>query len=137
MWRTFGLIVGPVAACLSLYRVYSDWPRWLRGAVYAGILIFYLLGVASILPQYYELRSAGLFIRRGWRTMLIPYTSLRTYRPAEYLPATLATDGLRITTTEGRAVLVAPLDRERFLEELTRCAPLLERASPAHAIVPR
>jgi hypothetical protein len=32
--------------------------------------------LSGMLPQYYELRTDGLFIRQGWRKSLIPYPSL-------------------------------------------------------------
>ena len=42
----------------------------------ALLWLYWALVLSYTLPQYYEVRPEGLFIRRGWRKVLIPYAGL-------------------------------------------------------------
>src|ERR1035441_6189515 len=48
-------------------------------ACFVPVLWFIVL--SGTLPQYYEVRADGLFIRQGWKKSLIPYQSLLEVRP--------------------------------------------------------
>jgi hypothetical protein len=50
-----------------------------RLPLWCAVLPFWLIWgvvVTCMLPQYYEVRTEGLFIRQGWREILIPYAAL-------------------------------------------------------------
>src|ERR1035438_7882226 len=47
-------------------------PVW---TLFLGPVIFAFTLLAT-LPQYYELREEGLFIRQGWKKALLPYSAL-------------------------------------------------------------
>jgi hypothetical protein len=39
-------------------------------------LVIWPFVLVNMLPQYYEVRADGLFIRQGWRKVLVPYAYL-------------------------------------------------------------
>jgi hypothetical protein len=98
------------------WMAFMAWPLWL--AV-----------LSAMLPQYYEVRENGLFIRQGWRRILIPYASLIEVQSVtnSMSAAVFSSQRILIVTTEGRRVLIAVAEDERFLAEVARRAPQLER----------
>lgn len=94
------------------------WPIW-------------ALCLAATLPQYYEVRDDGLFIRQGWKRFLLPYDALielQSFSNAVSGPV-FSTQRLMVVTRDGRKVLIAVRDEGRFLDEVARRAPQLERKS--------
>jgi hypothetical protein len=89
------------------------------------------LCLAATLPQYYEVRKDALFIRQGWRKLLLPYDSLIELQPvSSALSAPVfSTHRLLVVTRDGARVLIAVRDEDRFLDEVARHAPQLERRS--------
>jgi len=87
-----------------------------------------LITLSFMLPQYYEVRADGLFIRQGWRRVLIPYKSLLELQPTMDLGGngTFSTDRVRILTAENRRYFIAPAEQERFMKEVSSRAPQLE-----------
>ncbi len=99
-----------------LWVSFVPWPIW-------------ILALASTLPQFYELRQEGLFIRQGWRRITRPYASLvevQSVSSALSAPV-FSTRRLKIAALDGRTILIAVAEEERFLAELARRAPQLER----------
>jgi len=87
--------------------------------------------IVSTLPQYYEVRSDGLFIRQGWKKRLIPYASLAGLQSmVDWRSAgVFSSQRIAIATREGKRYLIAVAEEERFLEEVARRSPQLERKS--------
>jgi hypothetical protein len=83
--------------------------------------------LAAMLPQYYELRPDGLYIRQGWRRRLIPYQALVEVRPVtdSRSAAVFSLDRVEVVTDGCGHWLIAPAEQRRFLEELARLAPRL------------
>jgi PH (Pleckstrin Homology) domain-containing protein len=81
-----------------------------------------------MLPQYYEVRPDGLFIRQGWRRMLIPYDSLVDLQSNTDFggAAVFSSYRLLVATRAGRRFIIAPVEQDRFLQEVARRAPHLE-----------
>ena len=107
---------------------------WLLGRVPAevplGVMAVWLYVLLSTLPQYYEMRDDGLFLRLGaMRRVLVPYVSLAELQPdtSTKSAGVFSVDRMRVVTTDGRLFLIAPADAEGFVEELARRAPQLER----------
>jgi len=102
-------------------------PHWL------GYLLpaMWAIIVLSCLPQYYEVREDGLFIRQGLRQASLPYESLAELRvTADSRKASVFTnDRLLIGTRAGKQYVIAPAEAERFIDEVARRAPQLERKS--------
>ncbi len=99
-------------------------PFWL--AFFPWLVWAYVL--SCTLPQYYDVRPDGLFIRQGWRKILLPYASLAGVQPvSEALSAAVfSTDRVLVTTRQGKSYVIAPAEQSRFLDEISR-RTLLER----------
>jgi len=120
-------------------RFATRFDRWLVVLLVVAALVScgavpYLLPVwlavlSTMLPQYYEVREDGLFIRQGWRKTLIPYGSLSELRSVtnSMSAAVFSSQRILIVTSEGRRILIAVAEDDRFLEEVARRAPQLER----------
>lgn len=80
-WLPLGLLTVCAAAALGL-----PLRGWLLGRVPAwvplGAVLLLAYVLLSMLPQYYEIRADGLFLRLGVaRRVLIPYGSIAEVRP--------------------------------------------------------
>ena len=91
--------------------------------------VVWLIVIPATLPQYYEVREDGLFIRQGWRKTLLPYDSLieiqhimSDLRSA----AVFSSDRLLVVTQGSGEYLIAVAERQRFLQEVARRCPQLE-----------
>jgi hypothetical protein len=84
---------------------------------------------ACLLPQYYEVREDGLFIRQGRKKSLLPYSALRELEAVNspFSAPVFSTHRLQITAVPGGEFLVAVAEQERFLAEVARHAPQLEQ----------
>jgi Bacterial PH domain len=100
-------------------------PPWLAFTPW-GI---WLIVLPCMLPQYYEVRETGLFLRQGWRKSLIPYSSLVELQPRSdsMSAAVFSTDRILVVTAEGKRFLIAVAEDERFLAEVAKRSPQLDR----------
>jgi len=99
-------------------------PLWfavLPWLIWAGVL-------PCMLPQYYEVRTEGLFIRQGWRKILIPYAALVGIQAVSDARSAgvFSTDRLLVTTREGKCYVIAVAEQRQFLDEVSQ-KTLLER----------
>jgi hypothetical protein len=137
-------------------RFETRYDKWLAGVLIAiGLLLFglpvalhshlaahgqpiwpllpgpaiYLLALSVTLPQYYELREEGLYIRQGWRKTLLPYSALCELCTADSVLSApvFSTHRLQVTAVPGGLFLIAVAEQERFLAEVARRAPQLEQ----------
>jgi hypothetical protein len=92
-------------------------------------LLIWLIVLPATLPQYYELRDDGLFLRRGWSRKLIPYASLTEVRSivSSLSAPVFSTHRLTLDTRENRQFLIAVAEEDRFLDELSSRTPQLQR----------
>jgi len=100
-------------------------PLW---PVLVGPAIF-VLAMSMTLPQYYEVREEGLFIRQGWRRVLLPYSTiseLRIWNSILSAPV-LSTHRLMVTAAPGGRFVIAVGEQERFLADVARRSPQLEQ----------
>ena len=99
-------------------------PLWLTFVPF----VIWLMVLPCMLPQYYEVREDGLFLRQGWRRSLIPYASLVEVQPISdsRSAAVFSTDRILVATQEGRRFVIAVAEDERFLAEVSRRCPQLE-----------
>jgi hypothetical protein len=81
------------------------------------------------LPQYYEVRPDGLFIRQGWRKVLIAYADLTELQATTDTrsAAVFSMDRMLVGTRDGRSLIIAPADQEGFLAAVAQRCPRLER----------
>ena len=91
--------------------------------------VLWIIVLSSTLPQYYELRADGLFIRQGWRKSLIPYASLLEVTPQSdsRSEAVFSTDRILIFLTNSKRFVIAVAEEESFFAELAKHCPQLER----------
>jgi len=111
-------LLWPNAGVIPLPVVFLPWAIW----------IFVL---ASTLPQYYEVRDDGLFLRQGIRKTLIPWPSLVELQTmTDFRSAgVFSTDRILVVTREAAQFIIAPADRQGFLEQVARHTPQLEQKS--------
>jgi hypothetical protein len=88
-----------------------------------------LTALSCTLPQYYEVREDGLFIRQGRKKALLPYSALRELEAVNspFSAPVFSTHRLQITAVPGGEFLIAVAEQERFLVEVARHAPQLEQ----------
>ncbi len=91
--------------------------------------IIWPIAMAAMLPQYYELRPDGLYIRQGWRKKLIPYPDLVELRPVtdSRSAAVFSMDRVEVSSQHSGRWIIAPAEQERFIEQLAGFAPQLQR----------
>jgi hypothetical protein len=128
------VIVLVLTACLtsglpvSLFRTPGPHPTP-RILVACLVVLVWLVVLSRTLPQYYEMRSDGLFIRQGWKKSLIPYASLvevQSTSDSRNAPV-FSTDRILVALQNGKRFLIAVAEDERFFSELAQHCPQLER----------
>ena len=92
--------------------------------------VVYAFALLAAVPQYYEVREEGLFIRQGWRKVLLPYSELcQLSSLTSWLSApVLSTHRLLVTAAHGGQHLIAVADEQQFLAEVAQHAPQLEQS---------
>lgn len=131
-WLVAVLVAAALLSCgllpgmrfLGPTRSAPVWPAVLTWFIWA-------FAPAATLPQYYETRPAGLFIRQGWRKVLIPYANLVEVQPvtSALSAPVFSTHRILVTSKEGERLIIAVAEEDRFLSEIGRRAPQLERRS--------
>ena len=93
-----------------------------------GPAIFFVVLFAT-LPQYYEVREEGLYIRQGWKKTLLSYPAIRELRiwNSALSAAVYSTHRLVVTAVPGGQFVIAVAEQDRFLAEIARRAPQLEQ----------
>jgi hypothetical protein len=91
--------------------------------------VIFVFALSVTLPQYYELREDGLFIRQGWKKALLPYSALCELSTADSVLSApvFSTHRLLVTAVPGGQFLIAVAEQERFLAEVARRTPQLEQ----------
>lgn len=94
-------------------------------------LLFCLVILATMLPQYYEVRTEGLFIRQGFRKILIPWLELAEMTPTTdgRSAAVFSMDRILVSTSRGKRYLIAAADRAGLIHACAeRCPQLVRKA---------
>ena len=123
-WLMVVLVVAAIVS-LSLPWVAVRAPRWLA----FGPWLLWAYVLLATLPQYYEVRPGGLFIRQGVRKALIPYDALVQLAPRteSRSAGVYSLDRVEVITRDRGTFLIAPREQDRFLDEVARRAPQLQR----------
>jgi Bacterial PH domain len=110
---------------LGLFRQTNPAPWPVAFLVWA----LWLYVAASTLPQYYEVRQEGLFIRQGVRKALLPYESLVEVEveTGSRSSGVFSRERVRIITNQPRRFWIAPADQSGFLDAVARRSPHLVR----------
>ncbi|MBZ5578129.1 MAG: PH domain-containing protein [Acidobacteriia bacterium] len=120
-----------VAAAVSLGGPTAGWLAH-QSPPFPVLLFAWVIWIGVLLatlPQYYEVRDDGLFIRQGWRKALIPYASLVELQPNtdSRSAGVFSTDRLLVVTNKPRTFVIALADQEGFVNQVALKAPHLER----------
>ncbi|MFP5235022.1 MAG: PH domain-containing protein [Acidobacteriota bacterium] len=108
---------------------------YLGGAVPAKWLWIFLVGPLAIgfvlwmtLPQYYDVREDGLFIRQGWRKAVLPYADLNEMRAEDGVLSApvFSLHRIYLNTTQSGQWVIAVAEQDRFLAEVKTRAPQLK-----------
>jgi hypothetical protein len=137
-------------------RFATRYDRWLVAVLFVAVLVsvglpfamyfshallvrqmwMFLLGpvvlalvLLATLPQYYEVRGNGLFLRQGWRRALLPYAELRELRAERGMLSApvFSTRRIYVEAAPSSKWIIAVAEQERFLAEVFRRAPQLKR----------
>ena len=120
-WLVAVVVVAFAVSCGSVLRRGPDWIALLPIAIWAPILL-------HMLPQYYETRPDGLFIRQGWRRILIPYPSLiqvESWADSRSAPV-FSMQRIKVVTREDKEYVIAVAEEERFFAMLASLCPQLK-----------
>jgi hypothetical protein len=100
-------------------------PFWVKSVVW----LIWVAVLVCTLPQYYDVRADGLFIRQGWRRVLIPYADLVELQATtdSRSAGVFSMDRMVVVTRDSRTFIIAPADQEGFLEAVSLRCPQLER----------
>lgn len=85
--------------------------------------------LVSVLPQYYQVRADGLFLRQGWRRTSIPWkllVQMQTMQDSRSA-GVFSTQRILVVTESGKEHLIALAEDERFLAEVLKRCPQLEK----------
>jgi hypothetical protein len=130
-WLVVCLVAGLGGSLVPALRGIPS--HWVLAPI--GLIWGYLL--LATLPQYYEVRPEGLFIRQGILTkVLIPYEELTEVRASSdsRSAGVYSTDRVMVATKKPKTYVIAPVEQDRFFEEVARRAPQLERRAGGLAL---
>lgn len=129
-WLVALLALTAVVTCVALPVVLVHASGSHPGLVWLRFipLLLWLIVLPCALPQYYEVRENGLFLRQGWRRISIPYASLAELQSMSdsRSAGVFSTQRLFVATSEGNRFIIAVAEEERFLAEIARRCPQLE-----------
>jgi hypothetical protein len=118
------LALTAVVTCVGLPVARVLAPNSHPGPVWLSFipLLVWLIVLPCTLPQYYEVRENGLFLRQGWRRILIPYASLVELQSMSdsRSAGVFSTQRLLVATSESKRFIIAVAEEERFLAEIAR-----------------
>ena len=130
-WLVFFLGLAAILTCVVAPAASIVTPGSPREPLWLTLMppVLWLIVITCTWPQYYELRENGLFLRQGWKKSLIPYTSLVQLQPISDSPSSgvFSTDRIILITRQGRQFEIAVAQETRFLEEVSKRCPQLER----------
>jgi hypothetical protein len=91
--------------------------------------VIWMVVLICTLPQYYEVRADGLFIRQGWRHALIPYADLVELSATtdSRSAGVFSMDRLTVMARDSRTFIIAPDDQPGFIDAVQQRCPQLER----------
>lgn len=99
-----------------------------------SLLAICLLAISFRLPQYCEMRDAGLFLRRGWKINFIPYSSFDSLSPISRKIDLFSPTHLLVMLDKGTIYMIAVADYARFLAEIAIRCPYLEHSGTGSGI---
>lgn len=130
------MVVGMLMAALLVRGVLTLWFSVVEGLLWLALLLFVLLLLRALfVPCQYRLMADHLLIECGMLVRRIDYRDIREVSLARSFRPAPALSSLRVRVDHaGGRVLLSPIGRERFAEELVRRVSLVTGESgPARA----
>ncbi len=125
------LVLTAVLTCLLLPGIRLFAPNTRPVPLFAVLmpLLIWAIVLPATLPQYYDVRDDGLFVRQGWKKSLIPYASINEVQSVTDTrsAAVFSAERIQIVTGAGRRYVIAVAEEERFMDEMARRCPQLVR----------
>ncbi len=121
-----GAVIAGVAPALRFVAPGAHFARpWVLFLTLASCVV----ALRFTLPQYYEVQEGGLFLRQGWRKTLIPYASLVELQPMSSTrsASVFSINRILVATGDGKRFVIALVEEERFLNEVSKRCPRLQR----------
>jgi hypothetical protein len=137
-WLVIVLLIAAVFTCLVIPALIiagrgphapPSWIPFVPWGLWLAVLV-------STLPQYYETREDGLFLRQGWKKRLLPYDSLVELRSTTDARSAgvFSMQRINITTREGRRFIIAVAEEDLFFATVAERCPQLARSGFGLAI---
>jgi hypothetical protein len=101
--------------------LYSEY--WMLPLVFC----FLLFTLYQSFPNYFELQESSLFIRQGWKKLLIPYASIEKILPISGRFGGKSQNRIVVITAKGMTFTIAAAEQERFMAEISKRCPQLEK----------
>jgi len=128
-WLVVLVVLASIVTCVGLPLLAFLKPGGHAPPVWVPILppVLWLIVLSSTLPQYYEVREDGLFIRQGWRKIFIAYPALAGIESTTDTRSSVvfSSDRLLVSTRDGKRYLIAVVEDDRFISEIGRRSPHL------------
>ncbi|CAM4240024.1 DUF304 domain-containing protein [Bordetella tumbae] len=109
-------------ALLAVVTALLAWGTWHSGHVLAFVVMILWLAILAltIFPCYYVLTDSHLLVRCGMRKWKISYTDIKSVRRSRSFLAGPALSLQRVEIQVGPfdAILLSPLDRDKFIEDV-------------------
>jgi hypothetical protein len=129
-WLVVLLVLAATMTCVMLPAMHFFVTGIPLGLVFLPAIIW-AAALVGTLPQYYEVREDGLFLRQGWRKTLIAYAQLTELQPMSdsRSAGVFSTDRVLVITQNDKRFIIAPAEQQRFMDEVAKRTPQLERKS--------
>lgn len=100
--------------------------------ILSAICLFAFIGSCLVsyffdLPRYSELQEGGLLVSQGKRKTMIPYASVEKLLPMSPSKSVFEENRFVLLLNEGKSYKFSIQEKERFLDELSKRCPQLER----------
>lgn len=122
-----------VAALLACITVTIGWTAWQSSNAVGFTILAAWIGCLAVtaVPCYYVLEDDHLFIRAGVWKWRIPYADIQTVTPSQSVLAgpSLSFQRVEIISGEAGSVLVSPVNRDEFINELKQRLPAHKQTS--------
>jgi hypothetical protein len=131
-WWIVAVLIGGAFASLVLPQIapqtgpyHHPAPGWVKLAVW----LLWIVVLACMLPQYYDVGADGLLIRQGWRRAVIPYADLVELQATtdSRSAAVFSMDRMLVSTRDSHTYIIAPADQGGFLDAVAQRCPQLQR----------
>jgi|GEM_PF-1981088 len=122
-----------IAALLACITITIGWTAWQSSNAVGFTILAAWIGCLAVtaVPCYYVLEADHLFIRAGVWKWRIPYTDIQSVTLSQSVLAgpSLSFQRVEIMSGEAGSILVSPVNREQFIQDLKQRLPASSAAA--------